>query len=72
VTPRNLDAVKAAFQMPPGGNTTVAGERVSWVVGYVESRGRRTAFVARARDANLSMQAGADVALRTLNARPPQ
>ena len=96
VTPRNLDAVKAAFQMPPGaitnatgthpfalkwpgplvvhaktGNATVAGERISWVIGYVESRGRRTAFVARARDADLSMQAGADLALRTLNARKP-
>jgi len=53
------------------GNATVAGERVSWVVGYVESRGRRTVFVARARDADLSMQAGANLALRTLNARTP-
>ena len=54
------------------GNTTVAGERISWVVGDVESRGRTTVFVARVRGgADLSMQAGADLALRTLNARTP-
>jgi len=98
VARRNVDAVKAAFQMPPGaitnatgthpfalswpaplvvhaktGNATVAGRRISWVVGYVESQGRSTAFVARARGgADLSMQAGADLAVRTLNAHRPR
>jgi beta-lactamase class D len=98
ITRRNLDAVEAAFQMPPGvitnatgthpfavnwpapltvhaktGNATVAGERISWVVGYVASRGRSAAFVARVRSsAELSMQAGADLAVRTLNTHPPR
>jgi beta-lactamase class D len=54
------------------GNTTVAGERVSWIVGYVESRGRTSLFVARARGGELSNQAGAELALRTLNARRPK
>jgi beta-lactamase class D len=92
----SIDAVKAAFRMPPGaitnasgthpfgltwpgplvvhaktGNTTVAGERISWIVGYVESSARSTAFVARVRaGGDLSPQAGADLALRTLNVRP--
>jgi beta-lactamase class D len=54
------------------GNTTVAGERISWVIGYVESRGRTSLFVTRARGGELSMQAGAELALRTLNARRPR
>jgi beta-lactamase class D len=54
------------------GNATVAGERVSWIVGYVESGKRGYVFVARVRGADLSMQAGAELALRTLNARPPK
>jgi len=94
---RHMDAVKAAFEMPPGaitnaagthpfgltwparlvvraktGNTTVAGERISWIVGHVESRRRDYVFAARARGQELSMQAGAELALRTLNARPPR
>jgi beta-lactamase class D len=95
---KHVDAVKAAFTMPPGsitnatgthpfaltwpaplvvraktGNTTVAGERISWVVGHVESHGRGTVFVARVRSANdLSPQAAADLALRALNAQRPR
>ena len=55
------------------GNTTVNGERVSWVMGHVESRGRGYVFVARVRvrGQSLSNQAGAELALRTLNNRPP-
>jgi beta-lactamase class D len=54
------------------GNATVAGERVSWVVGHVESRGRGWVFAARVRGgSDVPGQAGADLALRTLNARPP-
>jgi beta-lactamase class D len=95
---RNVDAVKAAFTMPPGaitnasgthpfplgwpvplvvhaktGNATVAGERISWIVGYVESRGRGSVFAARVRGgADPSMQAGADLAVRALNAHRPR
>jgi beta-lactamase class D len=54
------------------GNATVAGERVSWIVGHVESGKRGYVFVGRVRGADLSMQAGAELALRTLNARPPK
>ena len=94
---RHVDAVKAAFTMPPGtitnasgdhgfdlswpaplvvraktGNTTVSGERISWVVGDVESRQRQYVFVARVRSRDtLSNQAGAELALRALNARKP-
>jgi beta-lactamase class D len=54
------------------GNTTVAGERISWIVGHVESRGRGTVFVVRVRGAgDVPTQAAADLALRTLNARHP-
>jgi beta-lactamase class D len=54
------------------GNTTVAGERVSWVVGHVESRGRGYVFAARVRGSQVgSNQAGAELAMRTLNARQP-
>lgn len=52
------------------GNTTVSGERVSWVVGHVESLTREYVFVARVRDGlGLSNQAGVELALRTLNGR---
>ena len=54
------------------GNATVAGERVSWVVGHIESRGRGYVFVARVRGREVpSNQAGAELAARTLNARTP-
>jgi beta-lactamase class D len=54
------------------GNATVAGERVSWVVGHVESGTRGYVFVARVRGSDFSNQAGAELALRTLNARATQ
>jgi beta-lactamase class D len=54
------------------GNTTVDGERVSWVVGHVESRSRGYVFVARARGKDLSTLAGAELALRALDARRPK
>jgi beta-lactamase class D len=51
------------------GNTTVNGERVSWLVGAVESRGVARVFVARVRTAGaLPNTAGADLAVRELNA----
>ena len=51
------------------GNATVAGERVSWVVGHVESGNRGWVFAARVRGGTgVPGQAGADLALRTLNA----
>jgi beta-lactamase class D len=53
------------------GNATVAGERVSWIVGHVESASRQFVFVARARGAELSTLAGVELALRALNAHPP-
>ena len=54
------------------GNATVAGERVSWVVGHVESGNRGWVFAARVRGGSgVPGQAGADLALRTLNARTP-
>jgi beta-lactamase class D len=55
------------------GNATAGGERVSWVVGHVESSGRGHVFVARVRGSQVpSNQAGAELALRTLNARRPK
>ena len=55
------------------GNATVAGERVSWVVGHVESGNRGWVFAARVRGgSDVPGQAGADLALRTLNAAPPE
>lgn len=54
------------------GNTTVLGERISWIVGEVESRGHATVFVARVRGSgDLTNQSAVDLALRTLNARHP-
>lgn len=54
------------------GNTTVAGERVSWLVGALELEGRQHVFVARVRsNGALPSSAGADLALRELNARRP-
>jgi beta-lactamase class D len=54
------------------GNTTVKGERVSWLMGALESRGVEYVFVARARSkSGLENNAGAEVARRGLNARVP-
>jgi len=55
------------------GNGTVNGDRVSWLVGEVESGGRAYVFAGRARSSTgaLETTAGADAALRVLNAMTP-
>ena len=55
------------------GNGTVDGERVSWLVGGLETGGRQYVFASRARSATptLATTAGADLALRMLNAIGP-
>ena len=54
------------------GNATVGGERVSWLVGLVEARGRQYVFVARVRgQGQLPGTAGADLARRVLNVLGP-
>jgi beta-lactamase class D len=53
------------------GNATVAGERVSWVVGHIESATGESVFVARVRGPELSTLAGVELALRALHAHPP-
>jgi beta-lactamase class D len=55
------------------GNGTVNGERVSWLVGALESGGRQYVFASRARSAapTLGTTAGADLALRVLNTIAP-
>lgn len=56
------------------GNGTVAGERVSWLVGALETGGRQYVFASRVRSATerLANTAGADLTLRVLNALEPQ
>jgi beta-lactamase class D len=55
------------------GNTTVAGERVSWLIGSLELESRHHVFVARVRFAGaLPPSAGAELAVRELNARAPR
>jgi beta-lactamase class D len=55
------------------GNGTVNGERVSWLVGALESGGRQYVFASRARSATRTLEttAGADLALRVLNTMSP-
>ena len=55
------------------GNGTVKGERVSWLVGALESGGEQYLFASRARSATrpLGTTAGADLALRVLNTIDP-
>jgi beta-lactamase class D len=54
------------------GATTVGGERVSWLIGHVESKGRQYVFASRVRAReDLPGTPGADLALRVLNARVP-
>jgi beta-lactamase class D len=55
------------------GNGTVDGERVSWLVGVVESGGREYAFASRVRSSarSLATTAGADLAVRVLNGMMP-
>ena len=52
------------------GNGTVNGERASWVIGEVESDGRRFVFASRVRSSTreLPTTAGADLALAALRA----
>jgi beta-lactamase class D len=52
------------------GNGAVKGERVSWLVGQLETGGRQYVFASRARSSTrpLDSTAGADLALRVLNA----
>ena len=56
------------------GNGAVNGERTSWVIGEIESGGRRFVFASRVRSSTrtLDMGAGADLAVRVLNAVVPQ
>ena len=52
------------------GNGAVNGERVSWVIGEIESAGRAYVFASRARSSTRALEntAGADLAVRVLNA----
>jgi feruloyl esterase len=94
---RHVDAVQAAYLMPPGtivnasgahpfalawpaplvvraktGNATVDGERVSWLVGQIDSGTRQWVFASRVRaTGELPGTAGAEAALRQLDARRP-
>jgi beta-lactamase class D len=55
------------------GNGAVGGERASWLIGEIESAGRRFVFASRVRSPqSLDTTAGSDLALRVLNANPPQ
>ena len=55
------------------GNGTVSGERVSWVVGEIASAGRSWVFASRVRSSTqLGTTAGADLAVRVLNAIDPR
>ena len=51
------------------GNGTVRGERVSWLVGELETGGRQYVFASRARSTTRALEttSGADLALRVLN-----
>jgi len=56
------------------GNGTVNGERVSWIVGEIESTGRAYVFASRVRSSTspLETTAAADAALRVLNGITPR
>ena len=56
------------------GNGTVNGERVSWIVGEIESAGRVYVFASRVRSSTspLETTAAADAALRVLNGITPR
>src|SRR5262245_2858192 len=55
------------------GNGTVNGERVSWIVGSLETGGRQFVFASRKRSTSgpLDNTAGADLAVRVLNTLKP-
>jgi len=57
------------------GNGSVNGERASWLIGEIDSRGRQYVFASRVRSSTtrtLANTAGADLAVRLLNTMPPQ
>src|SRR5262249_14884055 len=56
------------------GNGSVNGERASWVIGEIESEGRRFVFAGRVRSSTrtLGTTAGADLAVRVLNEVVPR
>ena len=73
VRPFVLDWPGATIVRAKTGNTTVKGERVSWLVGALELNGETWVFAARARSrGTLAPTAGADVARRGLNASAPK
>jgi beta-lactamase class D len=52
------------------GNTTVSGERVSWLVGAIEGSAAQYVFASRVRSrAALASAAGVDLARRVLDAQ---
>jgi hypothetical protein len=55
------------------GNGNVDGERVSWIVGALETGGRQYLFASRKRSTTgaLDTTAGADLAIRVLNTLGP-
>jgi len=55
------------------GNCTVDAERVSWIVGEIESGGRAYVFASRVRSSTRALDntAGADLAVRVLNTIAP-
>lgn len=58
----------AAVVRAKTGNATVNGERVSWLIGHIESAGRQYVFASRVRTKGaLPGTAGAELALRMLN-----
>jgi len=55
------------------GNGAVAGERVSWIVGQIDFRERSYVLASRVRSSTRTLEsaAGADLAVRVLNAKVP-
>jgi beta-lactamase class D len=65
-----LNWPKSTIVRAKTGNTTVNGERVSWLIGALELEGMHHTFVARVRSTGtLENTAGAELARRALNAR---
>ena len=65
-----LNWPKATIVRAKTGNTTVRGERVSWLIGALELDGAQHLFVARVRSTGpLENTAGAELARRALNGR---
>ena len=68
--PHALIALRTKVVTP---QTVMNGEQVSWLVGALETGGRQVVFASRARASagTLGTTAGADLALRVLNALGP-